>query len=122
MDFRLCLCFDIGFGVCVCVSAWISSWALGFVCISGLCFGCEFQPLSTFRAGFLLVILNLLVSIWVAHISTLFFGFSDLGFAHISARFFWFFCSFFFFLVLLHWFLMGFGHSGGVAVMRWFLD
>ena len=95
----LCLCFGMGFGVCVCVSAWISSWVLGFVCISGLCFRCEFRPLFAFRAGFLLVVLNLLVSTWVAHISTLFSGFSDLGFAHISAHFFWFFCSFFFFFL-----------------------
>ena len=85
------------FGICVCVSAWIAGWVSGFVCISGLCFGRGFGPLSAFQAAFLLVVLNLLVSIWVAHISTLFFGFSDLGFAHISARFFWFFCSFFFF-------------------------
>ena len=73
---RLCLCFGMDF-------------KLGF----GLCLHFEF----VFRAGFLLVVLNLLVSIWVAHISTLFFGFSDLGFAYISAHFFWFFCSFFFF-------------------------
>ena len=75
MDFGLCLCFGIGFGVCVCVSAWISGWVLGFVCISGLCFRCEFRPLFAFRAGFLLVVLNLLVLIWVAHISTFFFFF-----------------------------------------------
>ena len=88
VDFGLCLCFGMGFGVCVCVSVWILGWVSGFVCISGLCFGRWFRPLSAFRAGFLLVVLNLLVSIWVAHISTLFSGFSDLGFAHISARFF----------------------------------
>ena len=52
-----------------------------------------FRALFAFRAGFLLVVLNLLVSIWVAHFS----GFSDLGFAHISAHFFWFFCLFFWF-------------------------
>ena len=110
----------MSFGVCVCVSTWISGWVSGFVCILGLCFGRGFRPLSAFRAGFLLVVLNLLVSIWVAHISTLFSSFSDLGFAHISTRFFGF--SAHFFLVLLHWFLMGFGHSGGVAVVQWFLD
>ena len=121
MNFGLCLCFDMGFGVCVCVSAWILGWVSSFVCISGLCFGRGFRPLSTFRAKFLLVILNLLVSIWVAHISTIFSSFSDLGFAHISTRFSWFFCSFFFF-VLLHWFLMGFGHCNGIAVVRWFPD
>ena len=85
----------MGFGVYVCISlwvlAWISGWVSGFVCILGLCFGRGFWPLSVVRAGFLLVVLNLLVSIWVAHISTLFFCFSNLGFAHISARFFWFF-------------------------------
>ena len=75
---RLCLCFGVDF-------------RLGF----GLClhFGRGFRPLFAFRAGFLLVVLNLLVSIWVAHFS----GFSDLGFAHISAHFFWFFCLFFWF-------------------------
>ena len=73
---RLCLCFGMDF-------------KLGF----GLCLHFEF----VFRAGFLLVVLNLLVSIWVAHISTLFSSFSVLGFAHISTRF---FCSFSF--VLLH--------------------
>ena len=88
MNFGLCLCFDMGFDICVCVSAWISSWVSGFVCISGLCFGRGFRPFSTFRAGFLLVVLNLLVSIWVAHISTLFSSFSDLGFAHIYNFFF----------------------------------
>ena len=88
MDFGLCLCFGMGFGVCVCVSMWISDWVSGFVCILSLCFGRGFRPLSTFRVGFLLVILNLLVSIWVAHISTLFSGFSDLGFGS-------YFCSFF---------------------------
>ena len=78
---RLCLCFGVDF-------------RLGF----GLClhFGCGFQPLFAFRAGFLLVVLNLLVSIWVAYFS----GFSDLGFAHISAPFFWFFCSFFLFFFI----------------------
>ena len=81
----------MGFSVCVCVSTWISGWVSGFVCILGLCFGRGFRPLSAFRAGFLLVVLNLLVSIWVAHISTLFFFcFSNLGFAHISTHF---FCS-----------------------------
>ena len=88
MDFELCLCFGMGFGICVYVSTWISGWVSGFVCILGLCFECGFWPLSAFWAGFLLVVLNLLVLIWVAHISTLFSGFSDLGFAHISARFF----------------------------------
>ena len=67
----------MGFGVYVCISlwvlAWISGWVSGFVCILGLCFGRGFRPLSVVRAGFLLVVLNLLVSIWVAHISTLFF-------------------------------------------------
>ena len=33
------------------------------------------DSLSAFWAGFLLVVLNLLVSIWVAHISTLFLVF-----------------------------------------------
>ena len=65
--------FQYGFHVCVCVLAWISGWVSGFVCILGLCFGRGFRPLSAFQAGFLLVVLNLLVSIWVAHISTLFF-------------------------------------------------
>ena len=86
----------MGFDVCVYVLAWISGWVSGFVCILGLCFECGFRPLSAFWAGFLLVVLNLLVSIWVAHISTLFFGFSNLGFPHIFARFFLviiFFCS-----------------------------
>ena len=78
----------MGFSVCVCVSAWILGWVSSFVYILGLCFGRGFRPLSEFRAGFLLVVLNLLVSIWVAHISTLFFGFSNLGFPHIFARFF----------------------------------
>ena len=65
MDFGLCLCFGMGFGVCVCVcvSAWISGWVSGFFCILGLCFGRGFRPLSKFQAGFLLVVLNLLVSI-----------------------------------------------------------
>ena len=75
---RLCLCFGVDF-------------RLGF----GLClhFGRGFWPFFAFRAGFLLVVLNLLVSIWVAHFSS----FSDLGFAHISAHFLWFFCLFFWF-------------------------
>ena len=86
---RLCLCFGMSFGIyvcvsewissCVCVSVWVSTWNLGwvsgFVCISGLCFGRGFGPLSAFQAAFLLVVLNLLVSIWVAHISTLFLVF-----------------------------------------------
>ena len=87
--FQAVFVFWYGFGICLCVSAWISGWVLGFVCILGLCFGGGFRPLFEFRAGFLLVVLNLLVSIWVAHISTLFFFcFSNLGFAHIFARFF----------------------------------
>ena len=86
MDFELCLCFGMGFGICVYVSTWISGWVSGFVCILGLCFECGAS--LCVLAGFLLVVLNLLVSIWVAHISTLFSGFSDLGFAHISTRFF----------------------------------
>ena len=91
--FQAVFVFWYGFGICLCVSAWISGWVLGFVCILGLCFGGGFRPLFEFRAGFLLVVLNLLVSIWVAHFS----GFSDLGFAHISAHFFWFFYLFFWF-------------------------
>ena len=71
--FQAVFVFWYGFGICLCVSAWISGWVLGFVCILGLCFGGGFRPLFEFRAGFLLVVLNLLVSIWVAHISTLFF-------------------------------------------------
>ena len=65
---HLCLCFSV-----------ISGWVSGFVCISGLCFGLSLR--------FGLVVLDLLVSIWVAHIS----GFSNLVFAHISAHFFLFF-------------------------------
>ena len=97
--FQAVFVFWYGFGICLCVSAWISGWVLGFVCILGLCFGGGFRPLFEFRAGFLLVVLNLLVSIWVAHISTLFFFcFSNLGFAHIFARFFFFgFSDHFFF-------------------------
>ena len=86
---RLCFCFGMSFGVyvcvskwissCVCVSVWVSTWNLGwvsgFVCISGLCFGRGFGPLSAFQAVFLLVVLNRLVSIWVTHISTLFLVF-----------------------------------------------
>ena len=93
MDFGLCLCLCSAFvfvfrRLCLCFGV---DFRLGF----GLClhFGRGFRPLFAFRAGFLLVVLNLLVSIWVAHFS----GFSDLGFAHISAHFFWFFCLFFWF-------------------------
>ena len=82
----------MGFSVCVCVSAWILGWVSSFVYILGLCFGRGFRPLSEFRAGFLLVVLNLLVSIWVTHFSS----FSDMGFAHISAHFFCLFFWFFF--------------------------
>ena len=111
----------MGFGVCVCVSMWISSWVSSFVCILGLCFGCGFRPLSAFWAGFLLVVLNLLVSIWVAHISTIFFF---VFLIWVLLIFLLVFSGFFdnFFFVLLHWFLMGIGHSGGVAVVRWFPD
>ena len=97
------------FNVCVSVSVWVSAFMFvfhsgfravfvfqyGFWCLC-LCFGVDFKlgfqlclhfglgfwPLSAFRAGFLLVVLNLLFSIWVAY---------------ISARFFQFFCSFYFF-------------------------
>ena len=112
VDFGLCLCFGISFGVCVCVSAWISSWVLGFVCISSLCFGlgfCWLFLIYWFQFGLLIFLLFFLVFlIWVLLIFLLIFsGFSAL---------------FFFFLVLLHWFLMGFGHSGGIAVVQWFPD
>ena len=94
--------FVFVFGVCVCVSAFVFVFRRLCLCFGvdfrlgfGLClhFGRGFRPLFAFRAGFLLVVLNLLVSIWVAHFS----GFSDLGFAHIFAHFFWFFCLFFWF-------------------------
>ena len=116
----LCFCFGMGFGVCVCISlwvlAWISGWVSGFVCILGLCFGRGFRPLSVVRAGFLLVVLNLLVSIWVAHISTLFFF---VFLIWVLLIFLLVFSGFFdnFFFVLLHWFLMG-----CVAVVWWFPD
>ena len=112
MGFNNYVCISKWISGCVCVSIWVLAFVFVFrrgfqagfralfafwVCVSSVGFGLSlrfergFQPLSTFRAGFLLVVLNLLVLIWVAHISTLFFGFSNLGFAHISARFFWFF-------------------------------
>ena len=81
-----------GFGVCVCVLEWISGWVLGCVSVSVwvsvfvflfrrdfelgfrfcLCFRFEFRAwvLASLRFG--LVVLNPLVSIWVAHISALF--------------------------------------------------
>ena len=74
---HLCLCFGVdfrlGFGLCLHFGFVFRVWVSTSLCV---------------LAGFLLVVLNLLVSIWVAHISTLFSGFSDLGFAHISTRFF----------------------------------
>ena len=74
---RLCLYFGVdfrlGFGLCLHFGFVFRVWVSASLYV---------------LAGFLLVVLNLLVSIWVAHISTLFSGFSDLGFAHISTRFF----------------------------------
>ena len=96
----LSLCFSIGFRLCLhfgfVFRAWVSA-SLGF----GL--------------GFLLVVLDLGFSYFCSFFSS----FSDLGFAHISACFFLVFLLFFFFGIIL-WFLMSFGHSGGIAAVQWF--
>ena len=75
---HLCLCFrmdfELGFGLSFCFSMGfgvISSWVLGFVCISGLCSGMGFD----LSLHFGLVVLDLLVSIWIAHIYALFLVF-----------------------------------------------
>ena len=104
------------FGVFVSVLVWVwafvfvfrldFAWVLGLVCISGLCFERGFRPLSTFQAGCSRSVgFDMGCSYFCA-----FSGFSDLVFAYISALFF----------VLLRCFLIGFGHSGGVAARRWF--
>ena len=95
LGFGLCFCFGMGFGICVCVSVW---FRVGFrvlfafqVCVSGVGFGLSLR--------FRLVVLNLLVSMWVAYISALFWFFWSsflLIFAHIS--------DLFVFLVFLIWF------------------
>ena len=117
---HLCLCFRVDFGLCLCL-VWVSVFVFVFwhgfralfairVRVSGVGFGlCISGWVSSL--GF-----SWLFSIWVAHIFAFFFfpSFSNLDFAHISARF--FFCFFFFLL----WFLMSFGHSGGDATVRWF--
>ena len=114
MDFELCLCFGmgfdvefrLGFGLCLHFGFVFWAWVWASLCISG----CVFASCSQ-SIGF-----DLGCSYFYS-----FFGFSDLGFAQISARFL-VFLLFFFFFVLLHWFLMGFGHSSGIAVVPWFTD
>ena len=101
---RLCLCFDVdfklGFQLCLHFGFVFRVWVSASLCILGWVFAVCSQSV-----GF-----DLGCSYFYS-----FFGFSYLDFAHISALF-------FFFFVLLHWFLMGFGHSGGIAIVRWFPD
>ena len=81
-EFRhLCLCFGV-----------ILGWVSGFVCISGLCFGRGFRPLSVFHAGCSRSVgFNLSCSYFCS-----FFGFSDLVFCSFLLIFpiYLFFCFF----------------------------
>ena len=100
--------FQVGFWALFAFRVYVSGVSFDLSLRFGLGF-CWLFSIFWFQFGLLIFLLFFLVFlIWVLLIFLLVFsGFSAL---------------FFFFFVLLYWFLMGFGHSGGIAVVRWFPD